>query len=47
MPMLTMFADRLAGVALPLARAHAIGECRHAVEHLVHVGHHIDAVDDE
>ena len=30
-------ADRLARVALPLARAHALGERGHPVEHLVHL----------
>ena len=38
--------DLLAGDALPLAGAHALGEGIHLVEHLVHVGHGVCAVDD-
>ncbi len=37
--------DGLAGVALPLAAAHAIGKGRHLVEHCVHVGDNVFAVD--
>ena len=37
-------ADGLAGVALPLAGADAVGERGHAVEHLMHLRHHVDAV---
>ena len=40
-------ADRLAGVALPLAGAHAVGERAHPVEHLVDLGDDVDAVDDQ
>ena len=39
--------DLLAGNALPLAGAHALGEGIHAVEDLVHVGDDILAVNDE
>ena len=46
-PMLTTLRMRLAGVALPVARADAVGEGGHAVEHLVHLGDDVDAVDDE
>src|SRR5581483_10340522 len=38
-------ADRLAGPAPPLARADALGEGRHTVEHLVDGGHDVLAVD--
>ena len=38
-------ADALAGVALPGAAAHAIGEVRHLVEHGMDLGHDILAVD--
>ena len=38
-------ADALAGVALPVAAAHAVGEGRHRVEHGVDVGHDVLAVD--
>ena len=40
-------ADRLTGVALPLARADAVGERRHAVEHLVDLGDNVYAVDQQ
>ena len=40
-------ADRLAGVARPLARAHPLGEGGHPVEHLVHLLDDVDAVDDQ
>ena len=40
-------ADALAGVALPVAAADAVGEGRHLVEHGVHVGHDVLAVDDD
>ena len=39
--------DRLAGVTLPLAAADPLGERRHPVEHGVHLGDHVDAVDDQ
>ena len=39
--------DLLAGNALPLTGAHALGEGIHAVEDLVHVGDDVLAVDDE
>ena len=39
--------DLLAGNALPLTGAHALGEGIHAVEDLVHVGDDILAVNDE
>ena len=47
MPMLTTARIRLPGVADPLARAHALAERGHPVEHLVHLAHDVDAVDDE
>ena len=47
MPMLTTFRIGRSGRALPLARAHRVGERRHPVEHLVHLGDDVDAVDDE
>ena len=40
-------ANALAGVALPGAAAHAVAEVRHLVEHGVHLGHHVLAVDDD
>ena len=40
-------ADRLAGVALPLAAAHPVGERGHPVEDLVHLLDDVDAVDDQ
>ncbi len=40
-------ADRPARVARPRARADALGERDHAVEHLVHAGNHVLAVHDE
>ena len=40
-------ADLLAGVTEPLARADAVGERRHFVEHLVHSGNNILAVDED
>ena len=39
--------DRLPRVPSPFARTDALGERRHAVEDLVHVGDDVDAVDDE
>ena len=39
--------DLLAGNALPLTGAHALGEGIHAIEDLVHVGDDVLAVDDE
>ncbi len=45
MPMLTMLSDRFAGVTLPCAAAHAIGEAFHLVEHGVHRRHDVLAVD--
>ena len=45
MPMLTTARIALAGVPGPLARREAVGEVAHPVEHLVHVGHHVLAVD--
>ena len=45
MPMLTTLLMRLAGVAGPLAGAHPVGEGGHPVEHRVHVGHDVLAVD--
>ena len=39
--------DGLAGNALPLAGAHAVGEGVHAVEHLVNIGHGVLAIHDE
>ena len=39
--------DALAGDALPLAGADALGEGVHAVEDLVHVGDAVLAVDDQ
>ena len=40
-------ADPLPGVADPLARADALAERGHAVEHLVHLAHDVDPVHDE
>ena len=40
-------ADALAGVALPLAAADAVGEGGHLVEHRVHRGDDVFAVDDD
>ena len=40
-------ADRSAGVAAPLARAHALGEDRHPPEHRVNLCDDIDAVHDQ
>ena len=40
-------ADALAGVALPCAAAHAVGEVGHPVEHGVDLGHDVLAVDDD
>ena len=45
MPMLTTLRMRLAGVARPRAAAHAVGEVRHLVQHGVHLGDDVDAVD--
>ena len=39
--------DALAGVALPLAAADAVGEAGHPVEDGMHVGHDVLAVDDD
>ena len=36
-----------AGVTTPLATTHLIGEGRHALEHVVHLRHDVDAVDVE
>ena len=47
MPMLITLRIALAGVTLPLARAHPLGEVAHPVEHPVDLGHHVDPVDDE
>ena len=47
MPMLTTFRIGAPGRAPPLAGAHRVGERGHPVEHLVHLGHDVDAVDDE
>ena len=38
-------ADALAGVALPVAAAHSVGEVGHLVEHRVNLGHDVLAVD--
>jgi len=40
-------ADGLAGEAQPLARAHEIGEPAHLLQHRVHGGHHVFAVDED
>ena len=40
-------ADALAGVALPLAAAHPVGEVGHLVQHRVHFRHDILAVDED
>ena len=45
MPMLITFLIGLAGEALPVAAAHAVAEVGHLVEHGVHVGHDVLAVD--
>ncbi len=47
MPMLIDVLDPLAGVAGPLAAADAVGEVGHAVEHGMHLGHDVVAVDDD
>ena len=47
MPMLTTVLDALAGRAGPLAAAQPVGELAHPVEHLVHVGDDVLAVDDQ
>ena len=39
--------DPLAGDAGPLAAAHLVGERVHLVQHLVHLGHDVDAVHDQ
>ena len=39
--------DALAGRAGPLAAAHPVGEVRHPVQHLVHIGHDVMAVGDD
>ena len=39
--------NTLAGVALPLAAAHAVGEIRHAVEHGMDLGHDVFAIHDD
>src|SRR6202000_2799328 len=38
-------ADTLAGVALPLAAANAVGKIGHAVENFVNFRHHVLAID--
>ena len=40
-------ADALAGMPEPVAAAHLVGERGHAVEHRVHLGHDVVAVDDD
>ena len=40
-------ADALAGMALPVAAAHALGKVRHLVENGVNVGHDIAAIVDD
>lgn len=45
MPMLIDVGDLFAGVALPFAAAQLVGELAHRGQHLVHVGHHVLAVD--
>ena len=45
MPMLTTLRMRLPVWPFQLAAAHAGGEVRHAIEHGVHPGHHVLAVD--
>ena len=40
-------ANALAGVALPRAAAHAVGEVGHLVEHRMDLGHHVLAVHDD
>ena len=47
MPMLTTLRIALAGVPGPLAAADALGEVGHPVEHLVHLGDDVAAVDDQ
>ncbi len=47
MPMLTMFLMRLPVKPFHSPRADAVGEGGHRVEHLVHLGHDIHAVDDD
>ena len=40
-------ADPLTGVPRPFAAAHTPGEVRHPIEHVVHLGDHVLAVDDQ
>ena len=47
MPMLTTLRMRSPGEAAPVAGAHPVGERGHPVEHLVHVGDDVVAVDHE
>ncbi len=47
MPMLTTLRMRLPVCPRQLAAADRVGERRHPVEHRVHVGHDVDAVDDD
>ena len=39
--------DAFAGVPQPDAGAHRVGECGHAIENRLHLGHDVDAIDDE
>ena len=45
MPMLTTLRMRLPVWPVHAPRAHPVGEVGHAVEHRVHLGHDVDAVD--
>ena len=47
MPMLTTLRMRLPVWPVQRAAAHALGEVGHAVEHGVHLGHDVHAVDDD
>ena len=47
MPMLITLRMRLRGVAFPRAAPHPVREVGHPVEHGVHLGHHVLAVDDD
>ena len=47
MPMLTTVCDPFAGVASPRAVADFARERLHASQDPVHLGHHVDAVDDQ
>ncbi len=47
MPILTMRRTLFPGVPFPLSSAHTIGKHSHFLQHGVHLGHHIFAIDDD